>query len=399
MTDLLIKNCRPMGGPAVDVLIRDGAFATMAPQVAPGGAAVEDGNGAILLPGLVDAHAHLDKSFLGYCWHAHSGGPTTLDKIDNERRMKHELKLDPALQSARQVVQAVAMGTSHINSHVDVDTECGVASIEGVMATRERYRDAVGIKIIAFPQSGLLRRPGTMELMHAAMKLGADAVGGIDPCGLDRDPKGHLDAIFSLAQAYGRPIDLHLHETGSMGAFSLDMIFERTRALGMQGMVTISHAFCLGDGDRDLVDPLIDRLAELDIAIMTTGPAARPAPPVKRLVERGVRVCAGVDGIRDAWSPYGNPDLLERAMLIGLRNNFRTDPDLGIALGLCSSGGAAVMRLERYGLEVGCIAAGVLVEAETVAEAIVSRPVRKLVFKGGKVVARDGKVLIETPAA
>jgi len=395
MTDILLKNCRPMGGPSVDVLVQKGAFARIAPNIEAPGATVEDAKGAILLPGLVDAHAHLDKSFLGLCWHPHSGGPSVLNKIDNERRLKRELKLDPALQSARQVVQAVRMGTTHINSHVDVDTECGTASIEGVMATRDRYRDAVDIKIIAFPQSGLLRRPGTKELMHEAMKLGADAVGGIDPCGLDRDPKGHLDAIFDIAQTYGKPIDLHLHETGSMGAFSLAMITERTHALGMKGMVTISHAFCLGDSDRDMVDPLIAELAELDIAIMTVGQASRPAPPVKRLVEAGIRVCAGVDGIRDAWAPYGNTDLLERAMLIGLRNNFRDDPDIELAFGLCSAGGASVLRIEDYGLDVGCRADGVLVEAETVAEAVVSRPVRKLVLKNGKVVAREGEALIE----
>jgi len=399
MPDLLIRNCRPMGGAAVDVRIAAGRFAEIAPHIEAPGVPVEDAGGAILLPGLVDAHAHLDKSFLGMCWHPHAAGPTTLEKIENDRLMKREANMDPALQSARQAVMAVATGTSHINSHVDVDTECGVGSIAGVMATRDRYRDAIGIQLVAFPQSGLLRRPGTMELMHEAMKLGADAVGGIDPCGLDRDPKGHLDAIFALADTYGKPIDLHLHEPGAMGAFSLDMIFERTRALGMQGKVTISHAFCLGGGDRDMVDPLIATLAELDIAIMTTGPAARPAPPVKRLVAAGVRVCAGVDGIRDAWGPYGNTDLLERAMMIGLRNNFRTDPDIELALGLCTTGGASVMRIADYGLEVGCVADGVLVAAEAVAEAVVSRPVRQLVLKAGRVVARDGKALIEAAAA
>ena len=29
----------------------------------------------------------------------------------------------------------------------------------------------------------------------------ADVVGGVDPCGMDRDPKGHLDAVFGLASA------------------------------------------------------------------------------------------------------------------------------------------------------------------------------------------------------
>ena len=111
-------------------------------------------------------------------------------------------------------------------------------------------------------------------------------VGGIDPCGIDRDPKGQLDAIFGLCQKYGKPLDIHLHEPGEMGAFSMDLIFERTRALGMKGQVVISHAFCLGTPDRNLVDPLIDAIAELDIGIMTTASASRPVPAVKPLLER-----------------------------------------------------------------------------------------------------------------
>ena len=55
------------------------------------------------------------------------------------------------------------------------------------------------------------------------------------------------------------------------------------------------------------------------------------------------------------------------------------------------------MDLADYGLAPGCHADFVLVDAETVAEAIVSRPVRKLVVKRGQVVARDGRALVEAP--
>ena len=82
------------------------------------------------------------------------------------------------------------------------------------------------------------------------MKQGADVFGGLDPCIMDRDPKRHLDAVFGLAEKYGKQVDVHLHEPDELGAFSIEMILERTRALGMQGQVTISHAFCLGMADR-----------------------------------------------------------------------------------------------------------------------------------------------------
>ena len=289
------------------------------------------------------------------------------------------------------------MGTTHIRSHVDIDTDHGLWGIEGVMATQKKYRDIVTMDIVAFPQSGIVRRPGTADLMDAALALGAEHVGGIDPCGIDRDPKGHLDIVFGLAQKHGRPVDIHLHETGEMGAFSMDLIIERTTALGMHGKVTISHAFCLGHPDRDLIDPLIDALAKLDIAIMTTGPAARPSPPVRRLVERGIRVCAGSDGIRDTWGPYGNADMLERAMFVGQRNNFRRDEDVEIAFAVCTTGGAAVMRLENYGLTPGCTADLLILPGATITDAVVTRPPRAFVIKHGRIVARDGVALVDAP--
>ena len=395
---LLLRNVRPMGGAAVDMLIEDGRFAAIgAALTPPPGATIEEGAGALVIPGLVEAHTHLDKTLWGMPWYRNEVGPRLLDKIDNERENKRRLGIDPWRQSFRQVVQSCAMGSTHIRTHVDVDTEHGLAGVEGVMRMREDACAIMDVEIVAFPQSGLLRRPGTLELMDAAMKAGAEIVGGLDPCAIDRDPKGHLDAIFALAQKYGRPLDIHLHEPGEMGAFSTDLICERTRALGMTGLVTISHAFCLGAPDRDLVEPLFAQIAELDIAIMTTGPAGRPAPPVKTLLARGVRVCSGSDGIRDTWGPFGDADMLERAMLVGMRNNLRRDDELALALDVCTIEGAKVMGLKDYGLHVGAQADLVLLPGETLAEAIVTRSPARRVIKRGRIVARDGVSILPAP--
>ncbi len=394
---LLLRNVRPYAGATTDILIENGRITRVAQGIeAPAGVPVEDGRGEIVIPGLVEAHTHLDKSLWGLPWYKNEVGPKLLDKIDNERENKKRLNIDPYRQSARQSIQSSLMGSTHIRSHVDVDTEHGLWGVEGVMRTRDDYRDIVDIELVAFPQSGLLRRPGTLELMDQAMKAGCEIVGGLDPCAIDRDPKGHLDAVFALCQKYGKPLDIHLHEPGDMGLFSFDLIVERTRALGMKGKVTVSHAFCLG-ADAGLVDPLIAQLAELDIAIMTTAPASRPAPPVRKLIEAGVRVCSGNDGIRDTWGPYGNADMLERAMFVGLRNNFRRDDELRMALDVCTSEGAKVMEIEGYGLAEGSTADFVILPGETVAEAIVTRSPKRRVVKHGKVVARDGVSIRTAP--
>lgn len=388
--ELVIRNVRPAGGEAADLLVRDGRIAAVGAVENASGAPEIDGDGRLLLPGMVEAHTHLDKTLWGMGWQRHSAGPQLADRIANERRVRREIGIDPDQQSARLAAQMLKMGTTHVRSHVDVDTQVGVAGIEGVMAMRERLGDFIDIEIVAFPQSGLLIRPGTLELLDRALALGAEGVGGLDPCAIDRDPKGHLDAVFALAEKHGRPVDIHLHERGEMGAFSLELIVERTRALGMQGRVTVSHAFCLGMPDAGQAERLMAELARERIAVMTSAPASAPVPPVRKCVELGVIVCAGSDGVRDSWTPYGNGDMLERAMLIGLRNDLRRDEDIELAVDICTYGGARAMGIDSYGLQAGCAADFILVPAETVAEAVVARPPERTVVKRGRVVVRDG---------
>ncbi|KAA2311777.1 amidohydrolase family protein [Puniceibacterium sp. HSS470] len=393
MTSKTLKNVRPMGAAATDLHITDGRFtATAAP-----GAEVIDCAGHLLIPGLVEAHTHLDKSLLGLPWYRNEVGPRLIDKITNEREVKVALGLDPRIQSERHAILAISKGCTHIRSHVDVDTYHGLAGIEGVMATREKLAGMIDIEIVAFPQSGMMTRPGTVELMDEALAMGAELVGGIDPCGMEHDPKGHLDAIFALAEKHGKPLDIHLHERDALGWFSMEEIIDRTVALGMQGKVSISHAFCLGAVDRAYVAGLHEKLAENRIHILTTAPASAPVPAVKELAALGILTGAGCDGIRDTWGPWGNSDMLERAMFVALRNNLRRDDEVELALDICTYGGAAIMEAADYGLDLGCHADCVLVEGETLAEAVATHAPRKLVLKGGTVTARDGACVIEAP--
>ncbi|MBM3521690.1 MAG: amidohydrolase family protein, partial [Alphaproteobacteria bacterium] len=175
MNAQVITNVKLPGGAAAAIEIREGRIAAIHASKPPSaGADVIDAGGALVLPGLVEAHTHLDKTLLGMPWYRNDVGPRLIDKIDNERVQKKKLGIDPARQSARQVVLSLSKGSTHIRSHVDVDTDGGLAGIEGVLSTRERYREVCDLQIVAFPQSGLLVRKGTLELMEAAMRAGAD---------------------------------------------------------------------------------------------------------------------------------------------------------------------------------------------------------------------------------
>ena len=288
-------------------------------------------------------------------------------------------------------------GVTHIRSHVDVDTEIGIANIEGVAATRDAFRDLVDVQIVAFPQSGMLVRDGTLDLMEAALKAGADIVGGIDPGTIDRDPVRHLDAIFSLADRYGKPIDIHLHEPGNLGAFCLELIIERVRAHALQGRVMVSHAYCLGMLDTSRQSALIESLASERIAVMTVGSPSAPALPLHMMRQAGLVVASGSDGIQGTWEPWGNGDMLERAKYLAQRNGMTNDVDLEETARICTFGGAEGIGLQDYGLSPGCRGNLVLLPARTLAEAVALTPQQRTVICRGRIVVEKGMAVAELP--
>ncbi len=397
MHDLLLRNVRPMAGESCDILIKNGKIAGLGSYQLEASLAVEDGDGAIVAPGLIDAHTHLDKTTWGMPWHVNNRAAILRGRIDFERENRLEIGIDPHRQSMRHAIGLAAHGASHIRSHVDIDTTHGLSIVEGVWETRDKLKGIIDIEIVAFPQSGVMVMPGVVELLDEALCQGCEVLGGIDPCGIDRDPKGQLDILFALAVKHGVDIDIHLHETGDLGAFTMELIFERIRANGMEGKVAISHAFALGMNDYLRVGKLIEEIARLDVAILTTGAPSATVPSIMRLKEAGVRVGGGCDGIQDTWGPWGQPDMLDRAKIIGMKNGLRSDIELAHVLHVVSQGGADVMRLEGYGLDVGCNADFTLLTGETLAHAVVDVAPRPLVVKGGRVVARQGKAIVEMP--
>jgi cytosine deaminase len=397
MADLLLRNVRLADGAAADIRIRDGRVEAVGPGLDAAGAPVEDGGGAIALPGLVEAHTHMDKTLWGMPWYPARGGGDLQDLIDNERVSRGPLGLDVHRQSMRHALMLIGAGTTLIRSHVDVDTDHGLSLFEGLAETRAALAGQVEIEIVAFPQSGLLVRPGTAALMDAALAQGADVVGGLDPCSMDRDPKGHLDTVFALAQKHAKPVDIHLHEPGELGAFSLELILERARALGMAGQVAVSHGFCLGDLPPDRTAALMEEMAALDVALFTTGHPSATIPALIDLRAAGVRVGIGCDGIRDTWGPWGWPDMLQRACVVGMRNGLRTDEELTVLLDAATTGGAAATGRRGRDLTPGVPADLTLVAGETPAHALVEAAPRPLVVKAGRVVARDGRALTAAP--
>lgn len=384
---MILEHVSPMGGAPVDVHVADGRIAKLVPSKREGAA-------PILLPGLVEGHCHLDKTLWGRPWWRNEIGPLLRHRIENEKSVRKSLGMDAAREGRALCLAHLAAGTTRLRSHVDIDEESRLTHVGKLVELRESLRGLMDIQLVAFPQSGFLRTPGAEEWVDEALRLGCDVVGGLDPSVIDRDPVKHLDIVFKLAERHGKPVDIHLHEPHELGAFSMELIAERTRAIGAQGRVTISHGFALGDVAAPRSDALLAMLAEAGVAVCTSVPPSRPTPPLRRARELGVTLFAGNDNIRDTWNPYNAPDMLARAAMVGLKYELRRDEEVEWALATVTAEAAKGCGFAGYGLEVGAQADLVLVEAGSVAEAVVTRKPPKLVVSQGREVARDGSLLI-----
>lgn len=406
---MLIHNVRPWGGKPVDITIEGAAIVGIAPHHADsipsaqdGVGEIVDGRGRLLFPSFSDVHVHLDSTRIGLPFRPHTGGPGVWAMMMNDRHNWRDAEIGITERVAGTLERMIARGTTRVRSYAQVDVDCKLEKFDAVMAAKQKFAEHADVQVMTFPQAGILREAGTAELLEESLKQGADVMGGIDPSQLDRDPAKHLDIVFGLAEKYQVEVDIHLHEPGELGVFSTELVLERTRALGMQGKVTMSHAYELGSVSEAVSRRLIAEFAELDIAMATVAPSVSNQLSLLALAESGVRVGLGQDGQRDYWGPYGNCDMLDRTWQLAFTNNFRRDDHVEHALAVATMGGASIMshhsaRLtgvdDRPGLAIGDRADLVIVDGETPTSAVMDRGTDRTVMHNGRVVADGLSVL------
>ncbi|WP_312710026.1 amidohydrolase family protein [Stenotrophomonas sp.] len=364
--------------------IRDGCYQGLNDMVgAAEGAESVNLSGFTVLPGLVDGHIHLDKSFVGDRWHPHQPVASLRERLAVEK--KAVAAAAPMVDRAEALIrQCSAFGTVAMRCHVDIDGSTGLQHLQGVREAAERCADLMQIQLVAFPQAGVMSCPGTATVLQQALDAGVQVLGGIDPSTLDGDADGQLALLFGLAERHAVRLDIHLHEPGEIGLAQLLRIAARTEAAGLQGRVAVSHAYALGEVPLARALQVGEALASAGVAIMSNAPGDHPFPPLRALHDAGVRVFAGNDNIRDCWWPYGNGDLLQRAMLLGYRSGFYTDADLDLALDMVTTHAAQVIGLPQYGIGEGLPATFVAVRADHGPAAVAGVPVERRVVVQGR---------------
>ena len=371
----------------------------------PGVDSLIDAKGGLLLPSFVDCHTHLDKAYAGI-----EDSGTDGESIDAAIQQIHEAKASFTVEdvhdrAVRAIRNHVRHGCTRIRTHVDVDTISGLVPFNGVLAAKDTCCDIADIEIVAFPQEGIYRDPGTKELLIDALDQGADVIGGIPQ--IERTERGrenHVDLCLELAVDYGLPVDMHIDETDDPYARSLEYLAARCLEMGIDLPVTASHACALAAYDSAHAGRVIDLVAEAGIDVITnpptnliyqgrydTYPKRRGLTRVDELSAGGVTVAAAQDNISDGFYPYGRGDMGEVATLAAHAFQLVTPAEQSTAINLVTTNAASVTKFNNCNVSTGASANLMLFPSSVSTPGDIirtgSRP--RLVFHHGKPVAKN----------
>jgi cytosine deaminase len=396
--DLVIRGAR-VGEALVDVAIAGERIAAVGGPFEA--VDVLDAGGRLASPAFVQPHIHLDKVLTGPLLGPNRSG-TLAEAIALSHAVKRAATVDEIRARAGKVIRAaVIAGTTAIRSHVDVDTIGGLKGLRGVAAARDDHADLCTVQLVAFPQEGIWRDPGTDALMTAAMREGADVVGGMPHWedGLDA-ARRHIEFCLQLAVASDADVDMHVDETDDPYWRSFELLVEEAERRGWGPRTTAGHVCAMASWEDAYAADVIARAAAAGVMVATNPPTnlmlqgrgdaeprRRGIPRIKELLAAGVVVAAGQDCVDDAFYPFGAADPLQVALIVAHAAQLGTPPEIAAALRMVTDDAARLLRLPHYGLVPGARADLVILDAESARDALREQAARRWVIHGGRVVA------------
>jgi cytosine deaminase len=400
LLDILVKNVRPWGhGEARDLAIEGGQFVETGKDARAH--QVIDAHGAMAIPSFVEPHIHLDKALINRDVRANVSGTLT-EAIEIIWEGKRAYTTEDVVARASEVIDlAIQNGTTRLRTHVDIDNIGGLKPLDGVLAARNRYKGLIDIQIVAFPQEGILKNPGTEALLTKAMEMGADVVGGM-PFNENSpmDSWRHIEIAFAVARKFDTGIDMHVDETDDPGARTLEMLADQTIANGWQGRVSAGHTCALAAYPHEYAAKVIAKVKQADITMITLPvtnlvlqgrldrePRRRGITRVKELLAAGVNVAFGQDCVRDTFYPFGRADLLEVAAVTAHAAQMTLPNEIETVFDMCTKNAARACALSGYDFAPGSAANVVVLDARTPTGAIIMHADCLNVIKGGRLLA------------
>jgi len=376
------------------VTVEAGCISEISPEGEGGGhAGAWDAGGRLLSPAFVDPHVHVDKALTGDRVSDAVAASNLEAAIRAVRRLKSAFtEEDVATRAETSLQWGLAHGTTVARTHCEADRYVGLRAVAGVQAAARAMAGKMDVQLIAFPQEGWFETEGTMEdgaapYIEQALQAGVRIVGGnVNRALWPSDPERQVDESFALAARYDCDIDYHLDNWDTPESFTLPYVARKTVEQGWQGRVSVSHIASLAmvsDAEAaDAIDAV--RRAGVNVCVL---PTRIRLTRVLELMEAGVNVACGTDNLRDPFVRYGDADPLKAMLLLAQITNQLHNAGLERIWRTMTDNAARMLRLADYGLEPGCRADLVLLDATSAPDAILRQAARLAVFKRGVQVA------------
>ena len=407
--DLIIRNANlPDGRIGIDIGIKDGKIVALEVALTAKAQKEIDASGYLVSPPFVDAHFHMDATLsLGQPRLNQSG--TLLEGIALWGELKPHLTVEAIKERAlRYCDLAVARGLLAIRSHVDI-CDPRLLAVDALLEVRKEVAPYLDLQLVAFPQDGYLRDTGAAKLMETALDRGVDVVGGIPHFERTMDEgKKSVEVLCRIAAERGLRVDMHCDESDDPHSRHIETLTAETVRHGLQGRVTGSHLTSMHSMDNYYVSKLLPLMAEAEMNVVSnplinitlqgrhdTYPKRRGMTRVQEMMGIGIKVAFGHDCVMDPWYSLGSADMLEVAsmglhvaQLTGveqMKSCFRAVTEIP----------AAILGLEGYGLEKGCNADLVILQATDPVEALRLKANRLFVIRRGRIISSSAPVEAE----
>ncbi|MGO4179864.1 amidohydrolase [Paenibacillus sp. TAF43_2] len=341
----------------------------------------------LMLPSFEEAHIHLDKTYFNGPWKAVKPVSSIFERIEEEKVLLPKL-LPTARQQAESILTLIqGYGATHVRTHCNIEPTSGLQRLEATKQALDTFSGKISSEIVAFPQHGLLLS-NSVQLVKQSLAEGATHVGGVDPFSVDGDIEKSLQTIVELAVLNNAGIDIHLHDRNEAGKRTLIRLVDLTEEAGLQGKVTVSHAFWFAGAQPQEAEEVAKRMGSLGMSVASTVPIGKMTMPLPMLTKNGVAVKLATDSLTDHWSPFGNGDQLDKAGRFAELYGYNDELSISQAISFITGG---ITPLDSKGQQVwpkiGDDASFVLLHASCTAEAIARRAARQAVWYQGRLVS------------
>ncbi len=395
--DIVIRSARTREGrdALVNIAIRDGEIAAITAEPVRGRLQLQ-GEGNLVMPAFVDAHLHLCKVYTlpmvgeeALLRYTGSGMGQAMTAIELAAAVKARYEETWIYTNVRRALfEGLKHGVTHVQAFVDTDTRARLEGVKGVLRAKRELAGVVDVRVVAFPQDGILRDPGAEDYLRQALSLGADVVGGIPWIEYtDADAQEHVDRVFRLAREFDRDVAMLVDDAGDAGLRTTEMLAATALRTGWVDRVTACHARAMSMYPEPYFRRLVRLAQQAGVGFVTdphTGPLHLRAFD---LLEAGLAVALGQDDISDAYYPYGQHNMLEVAFLASHILQASTFRHVETLLDMITTQAARVLRLSDYGLQVGRAAHLVILAGGSAHDVITRHQAPRYVISHGRLVA------------